>query len=144
MAFIERTALLGYGAEDMYRLVGDIETYPQFLPGCTSARVEEAQPSQVRARLCFAVRGIRDSFVTQNRLESGRRIEMTLLEGPLRQLVGAWEFQALADDACKVTLRLTLEFGNRALELALSPWLDHAVASVMDAFRGRAKVLYGR
>jgi len=144
MASLERSALLKFSAGEMYRLVGDIEAYPQFLPGCTSARIEQVEGEVVRARLGFKVKGLSDSFATENRLEQDRRIHMQLVEGPFRQLAGAWEFIPLAEDACKVTLKLSLEFGNRVLEGTLGPWLDRAVNNLIDAFRERAMELYGR
>lgn len=144
MAELERSALLRFPAPAMYRLVGDIEAYPQFLPGCVSAVIESSDPEQVRARLGFRVRGLSDSFATENRLEPGTRIHMRLVDGPFRQLAGAWEFLPLGDDACKVRLKLSLEFGNRMLESTLSPWLDRAVNGLIDAFRQRAEALYGR
>lgn len=144
MAQLERSALLRFSAEAMYRLVGDIEAYPQFLPGCVSAIIESAQGERVQARLGFRVRGLSDSFATENRLEPVARIHMRLVDGPFRQLAGAWEFLPLTEDACKVTLRLSLEFGNRMLEATLGPWLDRAVNSLIDAFRQRAEALYGR
>lgn len=144
MAQLERSALLRFSAEAMYQLIGDIEAYPQFLPGCTAACIEQCDGELLRARLSFRVKGLSDSFATENRLESGSRIHMRLVDGPFRQLAGAWEFLPLAEDACKVTLRLTLEFGNRVLESTLSPWLDRAVNGLIDAFRLRAEALHGR
>lgn len=144
MTVLERSALLSFPADSMYRLVGDIESYPQFLPGCTSARIESAEGDWLRARLGFKVSGLSDSFVTENRVEAGSRIRMQLVEGPFRQLSGTWEFRPLAEDACKVTLQLSLEFGSRVLEASLNPWLDRAINSLIDAFRRRAEALYGR
>ncbi|NKF23162.1 type II toxin-antitoxin system RatA family toxin [Solimonas marina] len=143
MPSLERSALLRHSARDMFALVGDVEAYPQFLPGCTSARIEHAQGQQVRARLGFRVRGLSDSFATQNELGE-HDIRMRLLDGPFRQLCGQWHFTALDERACKVSLQLSLEFGNRLLEMTLSPWIDRAVNNVMDAFRIRADTVYGR
>jgi len=144
MAALERSALLRFAADEMFRLVGDIEAYPQFLPGCTSAQIEHQEGELLRARVGFRVKGLADSFATENRLEEGRRIHMRLVDGPFRQLSGAWEFRPLTEDACKVTLTLTLEFGSRLLESSLSPWLDRAVNAIIEAFRQRAEALYGR
>lgn len=144
MPKLERSALLTFSADELYRLVGDIESYPQFLPGCVSARVESTEDALVRARLGFKVKGLSDSFATENRMEQGTRIHMKLLEGPFRQLSGAWEFQPLAERACKVTLKISLDFGNRMLESTLAPFINGAIGSVMDAFKQRAESVYGK
>ncbi len=144
MPKLERSALLAFSADELYRLVGDVESYPQFLPGCVSARVESAGETLVRARLGFKVKGLSDSFATENRMEQGTRIHMKLLEGPFKQLSGAWEFQPLAERACKVTLKISLDFGNRMLESTLAPFINSAIGSVMDAFKQRAESIYGK
>ena len=144
MRSLERSTLLKFAAHDIYRLVGDVEAYPHFVPGCVSAQVEHADGPQVRARLGFRVKGLSDSFATENHHDDGSVIRMRLLEGPFRALDGHWQFQPLSEAACKVSLQLNLDFGNRLLETTLGPWIDRAVNSVMDAFRLRAEALYGR
>lgn len=42
MSQISRTALVPYSAEQMYQLVNDVQSYPQFLPGCTGSRILES------------------------------------------------------------------------------------------------------
>jgi ribosome-associated toxin RatA of RatAB toxin-antitoxin module len=39
MVVIDRSALLGHGAADVYALVDDVESYPRFLPWCDGAQV---------------------------------------------------------------------------------------------------------
>ncbi|STT56091.1 oligoketide cyclase/lipid transport protein [Klebsiella pneumoniae] len=38
MPQISRTALVPFSAEQMYQLVNDVKSYPDFLPGCTGSR----------------------------------------------------------------------------------------------------------
>ena len=127
MSTLQRSALLPYAADALYALVCDIESYPQFLPGCVAATVEArdetANPPYVRARLGFGVKGIHDTFVTENRLTPGERIEMTMVEGPFKRLSGSWEFKPLRADACKVLLDLDFDLGSRVLVVTLGPWL---------------------
>ncbi|STR20927.1 oligoketide cyclase/lipid transport protein [Klebsiella oxytoca] len=42
MPQISRTALVPFSAEQMYQLVNDVKSYPDFLPGCTGSRVSGA------------------------------------------------------------------------------------------------------
>ena len=39
MKKLERSALVGYSAAQMYALVNDIESYPEFMPGCAGAKI---------------------------------------------------------------------------------------------------------
>ena len=41
MARVNRSALVMYSAEQMFKLVNDVEAYPNFLPGCVEGRVLE-------------------------------------------------------------------------------------------------------
>lgn len=49
MPQISRTALVPYSAEQMYQLVNDVQSYPEFIPGCTGSRVLESGPTQMTA-----------------------------------------------------------------------------------------------
>lgn len=42
MPQISRTALVPFSVEQMYQLVNDVKSYPDFLPGCTGSRVLES------------------------------------------------------------------------------------------------------
>ncbi len=147
MRKLDRSALMPFDAADLYALVADVGAYPEFLPGCVSAQIEqdEAQDEHrlVRARVGFKVKGLSDSFATENRMLPGQRIEMRLLDGPFRSLSGVWVFTALGERACKVSLTLSVEFSSRIMEATLAPWIDRAVSGVMDAFRQRAEQRHG-
>jgi ribosome-associated toxin RatA of RatAB toxin-antitoxin module len=71
-------------------------------------------------------------------------IEIRLLEGPFLRLEGFWRFEALRDDACKVSLDLEFEFSNAVLSLAIGPVFKQITASLVDAFGKRAVEVYGR
>ncbi len=46
MPQISRSALVPYSAEQMYQLVNDVHSYPDFLPGCTGSRVLNATSNE--------------------------------------------------------------------------------------------------
>lgn len=148
MRKLDRSALMPFSAAELYALVADVASYPQFLPGCTSAEIEQDEQREgerwVRGRVSFKVKGLSDSFATENRMLDGQCIEMRLLEGPFRSLSGVWTFTPLAEQACKVSLSLSVDFANRLVEATLAPWVDRAVSGVIDAFRLRAEQRYPR
>jgi coenzyme Q-binding protein COQ10 len=143
MTSISRTALLPYSAEEMYDLVADVESYPQFLPWCGGTRVIARDCQQVVASIDVAYRGIRRSFSTRNRLNQGRSLEMDLLEGPFRHFHGCWRFEPIDTRGSKISLDLEFDFSNRVLALALEPVFTQIAKSLMDSFKKRAMAVYG-
>ena len=79
MPQISRTALVPYSAEQMYQLVNDVKSYPQFLPGCTGSRVLESTPGQMTAAVDVSKAGISKTFTTRNQLTSNQSILMHLV-----------------------------------------------------------------
>jgi ribosome-associated toxin RatA of RatAB toxin-antitoxin module len=142
MARINRSALVMYSAEQMYRLVNDVRAYPQFLPGCVASEVLETSPDSMLARVEVAKAGIHKSFTTRNRLTEARSIDMKLVDGPFRSLTGVWNFTPLDEQASKVELALEFEFSSRLVELAFGRIFHELVGSMVHAFTQRAKEVY--
>ena len=70
-------------------------------------------------------------------------IQMELVEGPFRHLTGLWEFTELAEDACRVSLKLDFEFSNALLSAAFNKVFHQLVSNMVQAFAVRAKEVYG-
>ena len=142
MSQISRSALVAYSAEQMYRLVNDVNSYPEFLPGCTGSRILEMGENQMTASVDVSKAGISKTFVTRNTLTDNQSIHMQLVDGPFRKLSGGWRFTALGDDACKVELNLDFEFTNKLVELAFGRVFKELTSSMVQAFTQRAKEVY--
>ena len=118
MPQISRSALVPFSAEQMYQLVNDVHSYPDFLPGCTGSRVLNATSNEMTAAVDVAKAGISKTFTTRNTLLDNQSINMQLVDGPFRKLMGGWQFTPLSEEACKVELHLDFEFTNKLIELA--------------------------
>ena len=106
MTSINQSALVEYSAEQMFDLVNDIEAYPQFMQGCTGAKVLSQSDTELVGELSLSMGGISKQLTTRNRLFRPERIEMRLVEGSLRNFSSQWNFKALSDRACKVSLQM--------------------------------------
>lgn len=143
MTIIQRSALVPYAADAMYRLVNAIDAYPQFMDGCVGATILAQDETQMEARLELAKAGMRYSFVTRNRLFPPNRIELTLIEGPFDKFNGEWTFQALQEHASKVSLHLEFELSSRLLGFAARKIFDGIANQMVDALVKRAHAVYG-
>lgn len=140
---IQRSALLPYPAQALFDLVNDVRAYPQFLPWCAVGEVLEQSDEHMLAALTVAKGSVSQRFLTKNTLNPGRGIEMSLREGPFTDLHGIWEFKALGEKACKISLDLTFEYAGPLVKATLGPLFTQAANTLVDAFCQRAKQLYG-
>ena len=144
MGRVHKTATVPYSAKEMYSLVNDVESYPEFLPWCTAAEVFDPQPDRLRATISLAAGKIKQEFTTENTMEPDRRIDVRLVSGPFRYLEGHWEFLPEANGDCTVALEMNFDFKNKIVKLALNKVFNHIVATLVDSFRERAAQVYGQ
>jgi ribosome-associated toxin RatA of RatAB toxin-antitoxin module len=142
MPQISRSALVPFSAEQMYQLVNDVHSYPDFLPGCTGSRVINASNNEMTAAVDVAKAGISKTFTTRNTLLDNQSINMQLVDGPFRSLMGGWHFTPPSPEACKVELHLDFEFTNKLIELAFGKVFKELAGNMVQAFTQRAKEVY--
>ncbi|WP_413113954.1 SRPBCC family protein [Thaumasiovibrio sp. DFM-14] len=142
MPQISRTALVPFSAQQMFELVNNVAAYPEFLPGCVGSTVHEQSEAHMRASVDVAKAGVCKTFTTYNVLNRFQRIEMQLVEGPFKKLVGGWQFTELDAQACKVELQLEFEFTNRLVEMAFGQVFKELTGNMVQAFTQRAKKVY--
>jgi ribosome-associated toxin RatA of RatAB toxin-antitoxin module len=139
-----RSSIVECSAQQVYTLVEDIESYPQFLRWCVAAHVRERSPGRTVATIEVGMQGIRQSFTTENSNAPGQGIEMRLLEGPFRRFSAHWKFAALGSAATRVEFAIAYEFANRMIANMLDPLFGHIAGSMVDAFTRRAEALHGK
>jgi|TARA_E500000178_G_scaffold10799_1_gene10568 ribosome-associated toxin RatA of RatAB toxin-antitoxin module len=138
---IKKSALMAHPVSTMFALVADIESYPEFLPGCVGAEVLETTSDGVVARLDLAKAGVKQSFVTSNTNIANESIHLQLADGPLESLTGTWRFQPLSDEACKVTLDLSFELRSGLMRLAVGKLFETVANDMVGAMVSRADQL---
>lgn len=142
MPIVNQSSLVPYSAEQMYRLVNDYQKYPQFLSGCVGARTLSLGENELSAELEIQKLGIRQTFSTHNRMIPNQKIEMNLLNGPFRQLKGAWTFEPFDEQSCKISLYLEFEFSNPMIGMVFGQIFQELTAKMVNAFKQRAKEVY--
>ncbi|NND67661.1 MAG: type II toxin-antitoxin system RatA family toxin [Halioglobus sp.] len=143
MTVINRSALLPYTARQLFELVNDVEAYPGFMEGCVGASVLSRSEGVVEARLDLARGGIRQSFATRNVLKPPNEIVLELIDGPFERFGGRWDFLALDDAACKMSLNLEFSVNSKVLGAAATKLFDRVTNNLVDAVCKRAGQLYG-
>jgi len=142
MPQIEKSALVMYSSQEMFDLVNDVNAYPAFLPNCSNAKIISEDESSMTASIEISKAGLKKWFTTTNRL-AGNKVEMKLVDGPFKSLNGYWEFTALDEKACKVSLNLEFEFASKLIEMAFGKVFNEVAKNMVVAFTQRAKTVYG-
>ena len=144
MALVQKSVLIEYSAAQMYALVEDVAAYPAFLPWCGGTEILKKEGYVTRAAIIIDFRGIKQRFSTENRADPPQSIDMTLVDGPFRQLDGSWRFKPLGENACKIEFRLHYEFSSKLLEKIVGPVFHYIASTFVEAFVKRAQQLFGK
>ncbi len=139
---VDQSVLVPHSAEELFRLVDDVENYPQFLPWCGATTIKIKDDLITQAAIMINFHGIKQSFTTRNEKTFPSRMDVKLVDGPFKQLHGHWNFHALGAHACKVELVLEYEFTNKWLEKIIGPVFSHIAGSLMEAFVRRADAVH--
>jgi ribosome-associated toxin RatA of RatAB toxin-antitoxin module len=139
---VERSAIVTFTTAQMFALVNDVGRYPEFLPWCTGAHVEDTSDTERLASIKVSRGVLRTAFTTRNTLKKDTQILMHLVDGPFRSLVGEWRFDAIGERGSRVTFRVEFEFKNRLTAVALSAAFEALCSTIVDAFAVRAQKIY--
>ena len=142
------TRKLPYSAGQMYDLVADVESYPQFIPWIGAARVTSSRETEVgevlEADLVISFKVFRERFksrVTKDREDM--RIETEYLDGPFRHMNSVWRFRDLEEGGCEVLFDVDFEFKSRILGSAAQMFFNDAMQRIVRAFEREAAKRYG-
>lgn len=141
------TRTLPYSARQMYDLVADVGSYPEFLPWTAAARIrsrrKEGAAEIMEADLVISFKVFRERFGSRVTLwPEEMRIDTEYLDGPFKRMLSEWKFRDV-DGGCEVRFHVDFEFRNRVLQGAAGMFFTEAMLTIVKAFEKRAKALYG-
>jgi len=147
------TKRLPYTARQMYDLVADVASYPEFLPWNSAARIRSRKPITIEdmgegevmeADLVISFKVFRERFGSRVTLWPERgRIDTEYLDGPFRHMKSTWVFRDIPG-GCEVDFHVDFEFRNAILQGIIGVVFNDAMQRVVRAFERRAATLYGR
>ena len=79
MREVKRSALVNKPPAELFALINDIESYPQFLPWCTHAQVLSRTPTEIVATIGVRQGPLHGEFTTRNTLATDRSIHLQMV-----------------------------------------------------------------
>jgi len=141
------TRLLPYAPEQLFDLVGDVETYPKFVPWITGMRTWNGRVdgpiSTVDAEAQVGFSFLREKFATRVRRDrEALSIDVNLLYGPFKRLANGWRFVP-EGEATRVEFVIDFAFKSAMLDALLAANIDKAANKLIACFEDRARQVYG-
>ncbi|WP_391482105.1 type II toxin-antitoxin system RatA family toxin [Nereida sp. NH-UV-3] len=141
------TKILPYTAQQMYDLVADVASYPQFLPWCAAARIrsraDQGASEVMLADLVISFKVFRERFGSKVVLyPDDQKIETTYIDGPFKYMESTWSFKDV-EGGVEVTFFVDFEFKNAILQGIIGVVFNEAMQRIVRAFERRADALYG-
>jgi coenzyme Q-binding protein COQ10 len=132
-----------HSPEQLYALVADVKSYPQFLPWCMAARIRHQDAVSLVADLIIGFRMFREKFTSHVELDAeALEIHVRYAEGPFKYLTNEWRFLPHSD-GCEIDFYVDFEFNSRLLQSVIETLFTEAVKRMVHAFEKRADELYG-
>lgn len=142
MPRVTRSALVPYSPVELFELVRDVPSYPDFLGWVQAAQVHSEDEHHQVASLEVRLGGMVKRFTTLNRFEPGRRLSMELHQGPFEDLRGSWTFEPIGGGT-RVSLDLNFELPGSVLLTPFRQSFGRVADRMVDDFSRRAETVYG-
>jgi coenzyme Q-binding protein COQ10 len=142
-----------HSAADMFALVCDVESYPQFLPLCEGMKIRRRTQTApgvdvLVAEMQVGFKAICERYTSRVTCDANKlEVRVEYIDGPFRKLDNRWTFrdEAPGPDGkprSLVEFFIAYEFRSMALGLVMGAMFDKAFHKYADAFAKRADDIY--
>lgn len=138
----KETRRLPYSPEQMFDLVADVRSYPEFLPWVAGIRVRSDSDTEMVADMIVGFKGLSESFTSRVRKVRSESVHVDYLDGPLKHLSNDWKFRPDGEGGVLIDFEVDFAFKNKLFEMIAGQMFDKALRKMIGAFEGRAADLY--
>ncbi len=138
-----------YSAKQMYDLISDVASYPEFLPWCAATRVGKVTPLEdgsgmvMDSDMVISFKLFREKFGSRVTLYPDiHKIDVEYLDGPFRHLDNHWHAIDLEEGGCEVDFYVDFEFKSAILQSVIGIVFNEAMQRIVRAFEDRAAEIY--
>ena len=113
--------IVNHTPQQMFDLVADMESYPQFVPLCQSLKVRRrfitpGGAETALADMTVGYKSIREKMTTRVVLDrQALRITSEYVDGPFSHLENMWSFAEAGGGKCRIDFYIAYEFRSRTL-----------------------------
>lgn len=137
-------------AEDVFAIVADVESYPDFLPWVLATRITERGKDAIGndyfiADLVAHYKSLSQKYTSRVTLirpnESSKKdfyeIDVKLEKGPFKNLDTKWKFITLDNNNTEISFEMDFSFKSAILEKMIGHIFEYAASKMATAFKER-------
>jgi coenzyme Q-binding protein COQ10 len=132
---------LHYPSEMIFKIVADVERYPEFLPWILEADIIKKTEQGFLTDLTVGYKFFQDTYRSEVILTPHERIEINYIKGPFKHLQNHWNFMPLSQSSVEVDFFIDFEFQSSLFQSMIQTVFTDAVEKTITAFEERAKLL---
>jgi coenzyme Q-binding protein COQ10 len=146
MALHREKRTLPFTPEQIFDLVADVESYPDFLPLWHAASISRSEQDDTLyfTEQTLQLGPVRKTFGTETSMQRPGRIQVCSNDPMFDEFIIQWLLEALPDNACRVDFSLSCKVASLLLKPIIEVVLGEAAQGIVDAFERRAYTMYGR
>ncbi len=141
MPSVDRTATFNASIENIFSVLKDFRSYPEFVEGVEAIEILEESATNVRAE--YSVNMVKEfKYILNISLNEPNSVSWELESGDLfKKNNGHWNLKKISDNKTEVTYGLEVEFKGFAPKMIVNKLVKTNLPSMMKSFQERAEAL---
>jgi coenzyme Q-binding protein COQ10 len=127
--------------DKVYNLVADVEQYPNFIPLIKNVKILNSYDNTIEYSLTLGFKNFNETFSTKDVFYKPNKIEIFLIDGPMKSLYNLWEFKQIDSNTTHVSFYIEFEFKSKILGFAFGNIFTLAQKTIFNYFIEQANKL---
>ena len=128
---------LPFDSEQVFDLAADIESYPQYLTGWVSARIQKRESNLCYVEQVVGFGPARLQFASIAALHRPERIDVTSADASFRHFSLSWLIIPARPSGCCISIAIEIELRSRLLQQIVNQLLSSAVDDIIASAAGQ-------
>ncbi|MDC6448280.1 type II toxin-antitoxin system RatA family toxin [Alphaproteobacteria bacterium] len=136
----QREEIVNFSANQLFDIVIDIESYPDYIPWCSSMIVNKRKNNEIFADMYVKYKFIVGKFGSHVKYDTKKLIIKTnYIEGPLKDLNTQWRFKNISKNKSKIIFEVNFEFKSFMHQKIAETFYPLIETKMIKSFKKRAE-----
>ena len=131
---------LNHKAIDLYKIVLDIEKYPDYIPWCSKIEILSNKKNEIKANMIVDYKLFSSQKFTSKVSYNLKKLTITTkyIKGPLKDLETVWKFENIKKNKSKILFIVKFEFSNYIHQKIAELFFPLIENKMIESFKKRA------